>query len=162
MIEIVTASIFVFSSIYGPGVETNVDQPSTSSQTPIISTNTEEHAKSATTLTTKEVENKVRNFFKDDPLLVEIAKCESHFRQYDKEGNLYRGKINKGDIGVMQINEYYHADKSQELGLNIETLDGNLAYAKYLYKKEGSKPWSASAPCWKQATAVSANEVALK
>ncbi len=163
MIDIVTASVFVLSSIYGPGVATNADQQPAISQTPVISINAEEGTGTTTIPTPKEIQNTVRNFFKDDPLLVDIARCESDFRQYDENGNLFRGKVNKGDIGVMQINEYYHADEAKKLGLNIDTVDGNLAYAKYLYKTQGVQPWSSSEPCWGEALkADSANEVALK
>jgi hypothetical protein len=163
MIDIVTASVFVFSSIYGQGVAANVDQQSTPSQTPVISISAVENSEKTTILTANEIENEAKKFFKDEPLLVDIARCESHFRQFDEKGNPFRGKVNKGDIGVMQINEYYHGEKSQELGLNIKTVDGNLAYAKYLYKKEGAQPWISSAPCWKQAISANpANQVALR
>jgi len=48
----------------------------------------------------------------------------------------------------MQINEYYHTDKAKKLGLNLRTVEGNLAYAKYLYDKEGTQPWISSSKCW--------------
>ncbi len=90
----------------------------------------------------------VRSYFKDKPLLAEISRCESTFRHFDTNGNIVRGIVNKDDVGVMQINEYYHASTAKQLGLDLRTVDGNLAYAKYLYEKEGPKPWSASSPCW--------------
>lgn len=90
----------------------------------------------------------VRNYFSDTPILAEVARCESTFRQTDKNGNVIRGKVNSADVGVMQINEYYHLEKSQELGHDIYTIDGNMAYAKYLYEREGARPWMASSPCW--------------
>ncbi len=96
----------------------------------------------------KQVEKYVREQFKDEPVLVEIARCESTFRQYDKNGNIIRGVVNKGDVGVMQINERYHADEAVKLGLNIYTTEGNVAFAKHLYDKFGSQPWSSSEDCW--------------
>ena len=96
-----------------------------------------------------------KEYFKDTPVLAEIARCESTYRQFSEKGNVLRGKVNSADVGVMQINEKYHLKRSQELGLDIHTLEGNLAYGKFLYKEQGSRPWNASRPCWgKPATVV--------
>lgn len=48
----------------------------------------------------------------------------------------------------MQINEYYHKDTAKRLGYNIYSLKGNMAYAKWLYKREGTAPWASSSKCW--------------
>jgi hypothetical protein len=95
------------------------------------------------------LEDYVREYFKETPIMAEIAKCESRFRQVTKSGQVLRGEVNKSDVGLLQINEAYHKEKSLELGFDLETVNGNLAYAKYLYEKEGTKPWNASAKCWK-------------
>jgi hypothetical protein len=92
----------------------------------------------------------VREYFADEPILVEIAKCESTFRHFDKDGSVLRGKINKSDIGIMQINEFYHGNQAKELGLDLYSLEGNLIFAKYLYEKYGVQPWQSSASCWKK------------
>ncbi len=94
------------------------------------------------------VEETVRDYFGENPILVEIARCESRFRQFDTDGNVLRGTKIKEDIGVMQINEYYHLERSKSLGYDVHTLEGNLAYAKWLYEKEGTRPWNSSAKCW--------------
>jgi len=94
------------------------------------------------------IKEKVREYYKEHPILAEISKCESNYRQWDETGKILRGKVNSKDIGVMQINTYYHADKAEKLGYDLETLEGNMAYAKWLYEKEGVQPWSASSPCW--------------
>jgi hypothetical protein len=94
------------------------------------------------------VEIYVRHYFSDVPLLADIAYCESTFRQYDKGGNILRGKVNRSDVGVMQVNEYYHGKTARVLGLDLHTIEGNLAYARYLYKREGARPWMSSSPCW--------------
>ncbi|MCK5059678.1 MAG: hypothetical protein KAR00_00845, partial [Candidatus Pacebacteria bacterium] len=94
------------------------------------------------------VEIYVRHYFSDIPLLADIAYCESRFRQYNKIGNPLRGEVNKSDIGVMQVNEYYHGKTSNRLGYDIYTLNGNLTYARYLYEREGARPWMSSSPCW--------------
>lgn len=90
----------------------------------------------------------VNDYFVDAPILAGIASCESHNRQYDSKGNVLRGEKNKYDVGVMQINELYHADEAKVLGDDIYTIDGNVAFAKVLYSKYGTKPWASSQGCW--------------
>ena len=90
----------------------------------------------------------VRKYFVNQPLLAEIARCESTFRHYDKDGNVLRGRVNGADVGVMQINEKYHLERAVKLGLDIYTPEGNMAYARYLYEKQGAQPWIASSKCW--------------
>jgi hypothetical protein len=94
------------------------------------------------------VEEYVREYFADTPVLIEIARCESHFRQYDEKGAVLRGEEVKDDIGIMQINDRYHADISKDLGFDIKTIEGNLGYAKYLFDEEGTTPWTSSKKCW--------------
>ena len=103
------------------------------------------------------VEEYVREYFEEVPILTEIARCESRFRHFDAFGNVIRGEINSYDIGVMQVNELYHEEQAEELGLNLYTLAGNLAYARELYEKEGTVPWNSSRACWKPS-----NHVAIK
>ncbi|NQV88281.1 MAG: hypothetical protein HQ402_01850 [Parcubacteria group bacterium] len=94
----------------------------------------------------------VRGQFSDIPILVQIARCESTFRHFDKNNEVLRGVENNADVGLMQINEKYHLKQSQKLGLDIYTIDGNMAYARQLYKKEGAKPWMSSSACWSKFT----------
>lgn len=118
--------------------------------------------------TTKEldVETYVEKYFSDIPVLVEVAKCESRFRQNDKNGNTLRGVANSYDRGVMQINELYHLDRSANLGYDILELSGNVAYARVLFEKEGLRPWNSSASCWKKSQAyadyIKAGDLAVK
>lgn len=93
-------------------------------------------------------EAQVKAYFADTPILAEIAFCESRFRQFDANGNVLRGVQNNLDVGVMQINEKYHLSTAQKLGLNLHTLEGNMAYGKYLYETQGTKPWNYSSGCW--------------
>ena len=86
----------------------------------------------------------------DDQLAIEIARCESNLSQYSNDGSIVRGRVNPKDVGVFQINEDYHLRQSQERGFDIYTTRGNIEYAISLLKKSGSKPWSASKPCWGQ------------
>ena len=91
----------------------------------------------------------VKNYFADAPVMVEIAKCESTFRQTNKEGEVLRGVVNNRDVGVMQINEYFHGKTAEKMNVDIYSMDGNLEYARHLYEKEGTKPWKSSEKCWK-------------
>jgi len=98
-------------------------------------------------------QERVRTYFKDLPVMAEIARCESHFKQVDQAtGDVIRGRVNANDLGVMQINETYHARTARALGLDLYSLEGNLAYARYLYEREGTAPWNASRHCWAPGT----------
>ncbi len=102
----------------------------------------------------KTTEELVRDYFADTPILVEVARCESTFRQTDSTGKVIRGRVNEYDVGVMQINELYHADKAEELGYDLHTIEGNMAYAKWLYEKESIVPWKSSSRCWKNSKEI--------
>lgn len=126
------------------------------------SSQTEEHittpfkAKIATSTPDVSVKAVVSEYFADVPELVQVARCESRFRQFDKNGRVLRGAVNRSDLGVMQINEYYHGEKAEELGYDLYTIDGNLSYARFLHAREGLTPWLSSSKCWK------GNELALR
>ncbi|MEK7062925.1 MAG: hypothetical protein AAB946_02720 [Patescibacteria group bacterium] len=99
------------------------------------------------------VEEYIKKYFSDIPVLVEVARCESRFRQHSRNGQVLQGLINEFDLGVMQINEKYHIEKADKLGFDLDTLEGNTAYARYLFEKKGLQPWISSAKCWKQTKA---------
>lgn len=86
--------------------------------------------------------------------MVQIARCESQFRHTLANGTILRGKVDNADTGVMQINKRYHAKDAAELGLNLDNMLDNMAYARHLYEKKGTQPWSASAPCWERTLAM--------
>jgi hypothetical protein len=149
MIEL-TTSLFMLASALSPMTAGAVaDAVGTASESEATTTVAEAGPKDQP-LTSVSIEAYVRDYFKDAPILAEIAKCESTFRQFDKEGNVLRGKVNKGDVGIMQINTYYHEDRAVKNGFDIFTIDGNLGYAKYLYGKSGDAPWVHSSKCWKK------------
>ncbi len=100
------------------------------------------------------LEDHVRESFKDTPVMAEIARCESQFRQFNKDGTVLRGMAVKKDVGLFQINEGYHAAAAKALGLNIYSVDGNMAYAKVIFEKSGTQPWKASKPCWGKSDAA--------
>lgn len=105
-------------------------------------------ATTTATSTPSSLKNVVNDYFSDIPELVDVARCESRFRQFDRDGRVLRGVINKGDVGVMQINEYYHGDRAQKLGYDLYSVEGNMAYARFLYEREGLTPWQSSSKCW--------------
>lgn len=106
----------------------------------------------------KTVEETVNEYFKDTPILSKVAFCESRYRQFDADGQVLRGVVNPKDVGVFQINEDYHLGDSQKLGIDIYTLEGNLAYAKHLYEKQGSAPWVHSSKCWSKGEGIALNQ----
>lgn len=93
------------------------------------------------------VKEQVQCAFPETPIMLEIARCESQFRQF-KDGNVLRGELNADDVGVFQINEHYHLEASKKMGLDIHTTKGNIDYAKYLYQHQGTTPWNWSKNCW--------------
>ena len=86
-------------------------------------------------------------------ILKEIARCESGNRQFGKDGKVLRGRVNPKDVGLYQINEYWHLADSKKMGIDIYTSEGNEEYALYLYRTQGTRPWNASKPCWSPAKA---------
>ncbi len=102
------------------------------------------------------VETEVREYFADIPLMAEVAKCESRYRQFENDGSVFRGKINDRDVGALQINEYYHSARAEKLGYDLHTLKGNMQYARLLYKEQGAQPWVSSSPCWKKSEVAKA------
>lgn len=94
------------------------------------------------------VEAMVREEFGDVPVMIEIAKCESKFRQWGTDGEALRGAINSHDRGIFQINETYHLNSARQMGIDILTVEGNIKYARYLYEQSGTQPWAWSRECW--------------
>ena len=97
-----------------------------------------------------DIKTEVEKEFGADSIMVKIASCESHFRQFDKNGEVLRGEQNPLDRGIFQINEYYHLENSKQLGYDIYTIKGNIGYARYLYDKNGTRDWGWSKFCWKK------------
>ncbi len=147
MLNMTTLGLYmILASVTGTPVSAPVTEiPKPESQ---VVENKEDKTKKEIAMKAMSTEAYIRNYFSDIPILAEVARCESSFRQTDSNGNLIRGKVNRSDVGVMQINEHYHAAAAKKLGLDLHTLEGNAAYARELYEKEGAKPWLPSSPCW--------------
>lgn len=95
------------------------------------------------------VEGQVRATFAPTPVMIAIAQCESGFRQFNPAGTVLRGGSG-GVLGIFQISEA-HTVKALSLGYDIQAIEGNIGYAKYLYEKQGTTPWMAAFPCWNAA-----------
>jgi hypothetical protein len=104
-----------------------------------------------------DVETKVREYFADTPVMIEIARCESKFRQYADSGNPFYGGMGGLMVGVFQVYTDVHSSFALSIGHDITTLEGNLGYAKHLYLTEGTKPWVSSFPCWGAASSAESN-----
>ena len=81
MIELTTAIFFLASSIYG-GPSTAIAQDVENS----ANTHKRQPVENPVTL-----EDYVRAYFIETPILAEIASCESSFRQYGEDGDVLRG-----------------------------------------------------------------------
>jgi hypothetical protein len=90
----------------------------------------------------------VRSYFRDIPVMVEIARCESTFRHELQDGSILQGRVDPADTGVMQINKRYHEADAVAMQLNLDDIYHNMAFARHLYETQGVQPWSASMPCW--------------
>jgi hypothetical protein len=101
------------------------------------------------------VEARVRQYFADAPIMIEIARCESGFREFGPSGQPLNGGSG-GMIGIFQINAAVHSAYAKSLGLDIDTVEGNIGYARLLYAEDGTSPWLASISCWGSGSSSSA------
>jgi hypothetical protein len=99
----------------------------------------------ATPLNTEAI---VRSYFKDIPIMIQVARCESTFRHVLENGSILQGRVDPADTGVMQINKRYHEASATAMNLNLDDLYHNMEFARSLYEGQGTQPWSASMPCW--------------
>lgn len=86
--------------------------------------------------------------FPGAPIMVAVANCESRMRQFNADGTVIHGVQHRQDSGLLQINKSVHAPKAKELGINLDTTEGNLAFGRYLYDHYGLTPWASSRGCW--------------
>jgi hypothetical protein len=94
------------------------------------------------------------------PILERIMDCESGARvngkpvkgsrtHYDKNGQIITNSNgNSTDIGIAQINTYYHGKQATKMGFDLTKEQDNIAFAIWLFETQGSEPWSASRSCW--------------
>lgn len=60
-------------------------------------------------------------------------------------------------VGVFQFYGSVHRGGAMALGFDIDTLEGNLAYAKHLFTVSGTTPWNSSKTCWGNAVTSAAS-----
>lgn len=78
--------------------------------------------------------------FNELPLsLQKVLLCESNGRHEDAKGKVIVSKTN--DIGIAQINKYWHGKRAKTLGLDLHDVNDNLKYALILYTEQGLRPW---------------------
>ncbi len=107
------------------------------------------------------VQEYVKEYFADEPIMYAIAGCESQFHQYDTDGSILRN-AHSSALGLFQIMESTHEETAAQLGIDIYTIQGNSAYAKYLYDHEGTAPWNSSKACWGKSQAAKDLAIASK
>lgn len=100
----------------------------------------EEHAVILIEVETEErrIERLVREEFKDAPIMVEVARCESGFKNVPSP---------TGDFGPYQVNQV-HLKTLAEMELDRTKVEDNIKYARYLYMKNGLRDWQNSKGCW--------------
>lgn len=96
--------------------------------------------------TPAEIEKRVREYFVDTPVMIDIALCESKFRQFTDSGNVMRGGSGGMMVGIFQFFESVHSKAAKNLGFDVLTVEGNLGYAKHVYEQSGTTPWSSCVP----------------
>lgn len=136
-----------------PALTVPKKQVTASKPTTVKKQATKQYVQVSASFATKEqvsnTESAVREYFHDVPVMAEIARCESGFRHTLSDGSILRGRVDSADTGVMQINKRYHQTTATAMGLNLDNIYDNMAYARHLYETQGLRPWNSSAPCWK-------------
>ncbi len=80
-----------------------------------------------------------------NPLIIKrIIQCESGYNVDAVNRKAVVGR----DIGLLQINTYYHIDNAKKIGYDIYNPNDNLVYGFILMKRYGLSPWTWSKNCW--------------
>lgn len=138
MYKIIGGGVLLFISIFCVQV-----QPTLAAEKKVVATSS---LATTTPTAAASIEKQVREYFADIPVMIEIAKCESKFRQFNDSGTVLRGGSSGGMIGVFQFYESIHTKGAQALGFNLATVEGNLGYAKHVYLQQGTTPWRECIP----------------
>lgn len=96
--------------------------------------------------TPAQIEELVRVAFTDAPVMVEIARCESKFRQFTDSGAVFYGGVDKDMVGIFQFYEAVHRERANILGFDLTTVEGNIGFARHLYDEAGVTPWQSCVP----------------
>jgi hypothetical protein len=90
--------------------------------------------------------------FRDDPVMIEIAFCESSWRHQDSDGrvrvNRNSDKSQTVDVGLFGFNVHWNAELMQKHRLDPYAVKDNVRLAKHLRKKRKYQDWESSRSCW--------------
>jgi hypothetical protein len=141
---IVAGFIVLSANIFLPGIVfAQVAATTTTITTTTIATSSDPNASVAAA---------VQSYFADIPIMISIAKCESGPRQFKSDGTPLLGGTGTM-VGIFQLDETIHYAPAMALGYDINTIAGNMGYARYLYGIDGTEPWISSFGCWGNASA---------
>ncbi len=101
----------------------------------------------ASTSPTEAIRVLVEGTFGTSSPMVAAAGCESGFRQFDDSGKPLKNPGSSA-TGVFQILGSVHRASALKMGFDIDTVEGNIGYAKVLYDANGTVPWNESKFCW--------------
>ena len=100
-------------------------------------------------MSTTEIKELIKEVWNEDSYKgIMVASCESQLQQFDKDGTVLRGRVNPDDIGIFQINSFYHEEDYLKMNIDVFTPIGNIMYAKFIYDRSGLAPWVHSKHCW--------------
>jgi hypothetical protein len=90
----------------------------------------------------------LRSYFHDIPVMVEIARCESGFRNV--QSGLQQPYGRERSFGFFQIHEPDWHQQAVSLGLTEYQTDAmhNVLMARHIYNTQGLSAWRASKHCW--------------
>ena len=148
--------VFISSSNYSEAAGTTT---ATSSVETVASTSPAETID--TSHNREKIKSSVQDYFSDVPTMIEVARCESNFRQFTDSGNVLRGGAGNQMIGVFQFYGKIHAKGALALGFDINTVEGNLNYARHVYEQQGTTPWNSSKSCWERKTIKKAKKLVV-
>lgn len=93
-----------------------------------------------------DVRAEIEEVFGRGHIMLQIADCESNLRQFKADGSVLMGGGGGNYIGVFQIGKQW-VSRAKDMGMDVYTLEGNVAFAKWLYTEEIE---IRGQPLWKQ------------
>ena len=90
------------------------------------------------------VSNYAEEYGVDLKLANAIISCESRYNE-NAIGTL---AVVGEDVGLWQINSYFHKQTALSMGLDIYKVEDNIKYGFYLLSTEGVRHWYPSKLCW--------------
>jgi hypothetical protein len=85
--------------------------------------------------------------YRESPVMVKVAACESTLKHVLPDGRLNVGPDGH-DWGVLMVRKPVHEKDLRQLGINPADFAQNVAFATYLLGRDGLRPWVMSQRCW--------------